>query len=59
MKKGKDVSGQSIWEYVVNTLDPVVNDTLISNDNYFYYLCVQGKFSRRYVKSSPNQPTPY
>ncbi|KAJ6064315.1 hypothetical protein N7499_012995 [Penicillium canescens] len=47
MKVGKDVSGQSIWEYVVNTLDPVVNDTLISNDNYFYFLCVQGKFSRR------------
>ncbi|KAJ5194207.1 Protein of unknown function DUF3419 [Penicillium cf. griseofulvum] len=47
MKKGKDVSGQSIWEYVVNTLDPVIKDTLISNDNYFYYLCVQGKFSRR------------
>jgi betaine lipid synthase len=49
MKIGKDVSGQSIWEYVVNTLDPVVNDTLISNDNYFYFLCVQGKFSRRCV----------
>ncbi|KAJ9486903.1 hypothetical protein VN97_g6420 [Penicillium thymicola] len=47
MKKGKDISGQSIWEYVVNTLDPMVNETLISNDNYFYFLCVQGKFSRR------------
>lgn len=52
MKPGKDVSGQSIWEYVVNTLDPVVNDTLISNDNYFYYLCMQGKFSRRSVRVS-------
>ncbi|KAJ6088746.1 hypothetical protein N7486_010007 [Penicillium sp. IBT 16267x] len=47
MKKSKDVSGQSIWEYVVDTLDPVVKDTLLSNDNYFYYLCLQGKFSRR------------
>ncbi|KAJ5172684.1 hypothetical protein N7492_005277 [Penicillium capsulatum] len=47
MKKRKDVSGQSIWEYVVDTLDPVVKDTLLSNDNYFYYLCLQGKFSRR------------
>lgn len=44
-KQAKDVSGQSIWEYVVNTLDPVVNDTLISNDNYFYFLCLQGQFS--------------
>lgn len=49
MKTGKDISGQSIWEYVVNTLDPMVNETLISNDNYFYFLCVQGKFSRRFV----------
>jgi betaine lipid synthase len=52
MKQGKDISGQSIWEYVVNTLDPVVKDTMISNDNYFYYLCVQGKFSRRSVNPS-------
>jgi hypothetical protein len=52
MKKAKDVSGRSIWEYVVNTLDPVVNETLISNDNYFYFLCVQGKFSRRFVSFS-------
>ncbi|KAJ5758755.1 hypothetical protein N7520_005911 [Penicillium odoratum] len=47
MKQSKDVSGQSIWEYVVDTLDPVVKDTLLSNDNYFYYLCLQGQFSRR------------
>ncbi|KAJ1707908.1 Protein of unknown function DUF3419 [Aspergillus oryzae] len=47
MKQAKDISGQSIWEYVVDTLDPVVKDTLISNDNYFYFLCLQGQFSRR------------
>ncbi|KAJ6172363.1 hypothetical protein N7470_001430 [Penicillium chermesinum] len=47
MKQNKDVSGQSIWEYVVNTLDPIVKDTLISTDNYFYYLCLRGHFSRR------------
>lgn len=51
MKQSKDVSGQSIWEYVVDTLDPVVKDTLLSNDNYFYYLCLQGKFSRRSVNA--------
>ncbi|BDD56066.1 hypothetical protein MAP00_001546 [Monascus purpureus] len=48
MKKASEVSGQSIWEYVVDTLDPVVRETLISNDNYFYYLCLQGQFSRTY-----------
>jgi betaine lipid synthase len=53
MDKGSDVSGRAVWEYVVNTLDPVVKDTLISDDNYFYYLCLQGRYSRRY---SPNAP---
>ncbi|KAL3474905.1 hypothetical protein BJX99DRAFT_271479 [Aspergillus californicus] len=47
MKQAKDISGKSIWEYVVDTLDPAVQDTMISNDNYFYYLCLQGQFSRR------------
>ncbi|KAL1976867.1 hypothetical protein VTN31DRAFT_3149 [Thermomyces dupontii] len=47
IKQNKDVSGQAIWEYVVNTLDPVAKETLMSNDNYFYYLCLQGRFSRR------------
>ncbi|KAL4931319.1 class I SAM-dependent methyltransferase [Aspergillus undulatus] len=47
MKSAKDISGKSIWEYVVDTLDPVVNETMVSNDNYFYFLCLQGRFSRR------------
>ncbi|KAK2791242.1 hypothetical protein FQN53_006083 [Emmonsiellopsis sp. PD_33] len=55
VKKDNEVSGQAIWEYVVNTLDPVVKDTLISNDNYFYYLCLRGQYSRR---CHPNYLTP-
>jgi betaine lipid synthase len=47
MASGKDISGRSIWQYVVDTLDPVINETMISNDNYFYFLCLQGQFSRR------------
>ncbi len=47
--KTKVVGGQAVWDYVVNTLDPVVEKTLISNDNYFYYLCLQGRFSRKWV----------
>ncbi|KAI9882914.1 MAG: S-adenosylmethionine-dependent methyltransferase [Watsoniomyces obsoletus] len=39
--------GQAIWEYMVNTLDPVVETTLIGEDNYFYLLCVQGSYSKR------------
>lgn len=52
VKKSSDVSGQAIWEYVVDTLDPVVRDTLLSDDNYFYFLTLQGRFSRRYVMLS-------
>jgi betaine lipid synthase len=50
---GKEVSayskqyGHAIWEYVVNTLDPVVNHTLMREDNHYYLLCLQGKYSRR------------
>ncbi|KAI9367569.1 hypothetical protein BJX61DRAFT_527782 [Aspergillus egyptiacus] len=47
MKQAKDTSGKSIWQYVVDTLDPVVQETLISNDNYFYFLCLQGQFSKK------------
>lgn len=47
VKQSKDASGKSIWEYMVDTLDPAVKDTMISNDNYFYFLCLQGQFSRK------------
>ncbi|KAJ9606947.1 hypothetical protein H2200_008958 [Cladophialophora chaetospira] len=47
LPKSKRVSGEAIWQYVVDTLDPVVETTQISRDNYFYYLCLQGKFSRK------------
>lgn len=40
-------SGQAIWEYGVNTLDPVVNNTLVSEDNHYYLLCLQGKYTQR------------
>ena len=45
----KRTSGEAIWQYVVDTLDPVANATQLSRDNYFYYLCLQGKYSRKYV----------
>ncbi|KAK3062068.1 hypothetical protein LTS18_004886 [Coniosporium uncinatum] len=39
--------GHAVWEYVVNTLDPVVNTTLINDDNHYYGLCLQGHYTRR------------
>ena len=37
----------AIWQYIVDTLDPVVKKTLISDDNYFYLLCLQGRYTQR------------
>ena len=45
-RKAADVCGEAMWEYIVNALDPVANRTLLSRDNYFYLLCLQGKYSR-------------
>lgn len=47
-----DLRGEAIWEYIVNTLDPVVKSTLVGDDNYFYLLCLQGKYSQRYDTTS-------
>jgi betaine lipid synthase len=50
---GKEVSrysrdyGHAIWEYVVNTLDPVINNTLLREDNHYYLVVLQGRYSRR------------
>lgn len=48
----RKTSGEATWQYVVDTLDPVANTTQLSRDNYFYYLCLQGKYSKRYVVSA-------
>lgn len=34
-----------ILQYVIDTLDPLIGNSLISTDNYFYYLCLRGKYS--------------
>lgn len=46
-KARRDRGGNAMWEYVVNTLDPVVENTLIGSDNYFYELCLRGRYSER------------
>ena len=40
-------SGKAIWEYAVNTLDPVANATSVSEDNHYYLLCLLGHYTRR------------
>lgn len=40
-------AGQAIWEYGVNTLDPVVHNTLVGEDNHYYLVCLQGKYTEK------------
>lgn len=42
-----DVSGEVLWDYVVNTLDPIARDTLLSEENYHYLLTLAGRYTRR------------
>ena len=40
---GASKSGQAVWNYGVQTLDPVVSHTLVSEDNHYYLLCLLGE----------------
>lgn len=33
-------------EYIENTLDPIPSRSLLSNDQYFYHLCMMQKYTR-------------
>jgi len=37
----------AVWHYMVNTLDPVVQQTHIATDNPYYHVCLEGSFTRR------------
>jgi betaine lipid synthase len=41
----------SAYEYVVNTLDPVVKNSHIKSDNYFYYMPLMNKYHPSSVPS--------
>lgn len=35
-----------ILRYIIDTIEPLLSRSLISTDNYFYYLCLMGRYSR-------------
>lgn len=35
-----------ILKYIIDTIEPLLSRSLISTDNYFYYLCLMGHYSR-------------
>jgi betaine lipid synthase len=58
-KELKSSKGRAVWEYMVQTLDPVVETTLIGEDNPYYLVCLQGCYSQRchpdYLKPKSHQ----
>ncbi|KAI0422748.1 hypothetical protein F5X98DRAFT_369550 [Xylaria grammica] len=43
----KNTRSHAIWQYMVNTLDPMVESTHIAADNPYYLVCLDGKFSQQ------------
>lgn len=37
--------GPSVWKYVKDTFEPLITRSLISKDNYFYYLTLKGHYA--------------
>lgn len=42
---GNESKVKAIWQYMVDTLDPVASETLISTANPYYHVCLAGSFS--------------
>ncbi|KAI1634889.1 hypothetical protein F4809DRAFT_665011 [Biscogniauxia mediterranea] len=42
----KNTRSHAVWEYMVSTLDPVVESTHIAADNPYYHVCLAGRYSR-------------
>jgi len=43
----RQVTGEAIFKFLEDTLDPVANHTLLSRENYFYHLVLQGKYTKQ------------
>jgi betaine lipid synthase len=43
----KSSRGRAVWEYMVQTLDPLVENGLIGEDNPYYLVCLQGSYTQR------------
>lgn len=40
-------AGAAIWDYAIQTLDPVINSTLLSSSNHYYLLTLLGHYTPR------------
>lgn len=46
-RSAQNTRSRAVWNYMVNTLDPMVESTHIAVDNPYYHVCLAGKFSRK------------
>ncbi|KAL8697017.1 MAG: hypothetical protein Q9201_007353, partial [Fulgogasparrea decipioides] len=46
-KRLSDATGEAMWDYIVNALDPVAQNSLLSEENYHYLLTLTGRYTRR------------
>jgi betaine lipid synthase len=47
VKVKKSYRGAAVWQYMLDTLDPVVYNTLIGTDNPYYLVCTLGHYTAR------------
>ncbi|CAK7274790.1 hypothetical protein SEPCBS119000_006354 [Sporothrix epigloea] len=43
----KNSRPSAVWEYMVNTLDPMVETVHLAADNPYYHVCMAGRYARR------------
>ncbi|KAL4995181.1 hypothetical protein BDV10DRAFT_203214 [Aspergillus recurvatus] len=41
-----ETRSRAVWHYMIDTLDPVAQQTHIGRDNPYYYVCLAGQFSQ-------------
>jgi len=58
-KELNSTRGKAVWEYMVQSLDPVIESSLVGEDNPYYLVCLQGSYSQRchpdYLKPKSHQ----
>ena len=39
--------GEAVWQYIHNTFEPISQETLVSEDNFYYGVCLTGRYTKR------------
>lgn len=47
-----------VYDYVVNTFDPLIRNTLLSQNQYFYHICLATRYAGNAEDQCPSYLTP-